>query len=586
MGKSRKSHKDNHHHNENNQKHRQNSSNSRSNNQTKNSHQKQHKNRSKNSNQNYNHNGYYNNDRNDNDNLNEESAIVSMDDGSLTYLDWVCTEWSSISRVMFFSLLGMLLGFGVGSGHLTGAYGEPPSPWRIALGNRIRSSMLYDIALAPFDNYPQRHHLHPNDYHYNYDTKRYTYECHQCGEKGNDRGSDKSRFHRMNRNQHDIPQQDRFLSFLSIISRWFTEEDPHPYSIRNLKTNGLGTGVHDSSHPMIFAALRESIIREKGGYVHPDLGILTPAPCGASRGLGMVRNSYQQCQVHCFPGTRSMSQTETDAEGEKKDKNNQNSNYHSNDDDHDRTKRINSSTPPFSPEEVLIKIPLNAQLTRTVALHTLLRRLPDEIRHHLPLEDLGDAVLLALLLAHERGKGRESRYQAYIATLPSFPTCGYIASQRNNAIEVIRAYEEELGFDVSGWPNEIVNARDYAERIAGSLARDYGNYIKVPTGTTAFSLIQWALCVVASRATYGNEIYGSLRLVPIVDLINHDEDAGGMVELKGNERFKNGDFLDAIEDDAGAIVVRSMRYWRPKPLKVGQVSLALIYMYTYLIPFA
>jgi hypothetical protein len=50
--------------------------------------------------------------------------------------------------------------------------------------------------------------------------------------------------------------------------------------------------VQNPSHPRVFAVLREAVIREEGGYVHPDLGFMVPAPCGAARGIGMVRGSY------------------------------------------------------------------------------------------------------------------------------------------------------------------------------------------------------------------------------------------------------------------------------------------------------
>jgi hypothetical protein len=50
--------------------------------------------------------------------------------------------------------------------------------------------------------------------------------------------------------------------------------------------------VQNPSHPRVFAVLREAVIREEGGYVHPDLGFMVPAPCGAARGIGMVRNAY------------------------------------------------------------------------------------------------------------------------------------------------------------------------------------------------------------------------------------------------------------------------------------------------------
>ena len=58
--------------------------------------------------------------------------------------------------------------------------------------------------------------------------------------------------------------------------------------------------------------------------------------------------------------------------------------------------------------------------------------------------------------------------------------------------------------------------------------------------------IAWALCQVASRATGGTQKYGALRMIPLLDIVNHDVDAGGFVELTGEERLENGNFVDAI----------------------------------------
>ena len=60
----------------------------------------------------------------------------------------------------------------------------------------------------------------------------------------------------------------------------------------------------------------------------------------------------------------------------------------------------------------------------------------------------------------------------------------------------------------------------------------------------------------------------------MVDLINHDINAGGFIELSGKERIAEGDFVDATESDAGTFVVRSLRHGRRKPLKKGQELLA------------
>ena len=79
---------------------------------------------------------------------------------------------------------------------------------------------------------------------------------------------------------------------------------------------------------------------------------------------------------------------------------------------------------------------------------------------------------------------------------------------------------------------------------------------------TASSAIEWALCHVASRATAASEKHGALRLVPMLDMINHDVNAGGFEELNGNERLEDGNFVDANENDAGAFVVRSLQHGR------------------------
>ena len=304
----------------------------------------------------------------------------------------------------------------------------------------------------------------------------------------------------------------------------------------------------DPSHPTVFAVLREAIVREKGGFVHPDLGILQPAPSGAARGVGMVRNDWHHCQNICNPGTaeEKVRQQQID----------QTENPH--------------PTKNFKQEEVLIKVPLAYQMTRSVALDTLLPLIPADVQRKASIHELDDAALLVLHLAHERGVGRYSRWLPYIASLPLVPSCGYSRELRPHLLDSIRAYKEELGLDVNAWPSELLKATQYAERVANGLSRDYGSYIQHPKGVTAVENIQWALCQVASRGTAGSQTHGSLRLVPMADLVNHDASAGGFVELTGKESFDKGDFVNATEDDTGAFVVRSLRHGRRKALKVGQ----------------
>lgn len=252
-------------------------------------------------------------------------------------------------------------------------------------------------------------------------------------------------------------------------------------------------------------------------------------------------------------------------------------------DDYERDKaeaaRRNDSLPfppnlsrPYRQEEVLIKVPLSAQMTRHEALEFLLALIPPDAQRAAPLEELDDSILLALQLAHERGLGRASRLVAYVASLPSQPSCGYSLEARPHVLDAVAAYRDELNLDVRGWPTELVRATQYADRIVDNLHQDYGPYLKSPPGVSGFANLQWALCQVASRAFAGSPKYGALRLVPMVDLLNHDFSAGGILELTGTERADKGDVVTAVSEevDRGAFVIRSTHLGRRRPLNVGQ----------------
>ena len=361
---------------------------------------------------------------------------------------------------------------------------------------------------------------------------------------------------------------------------------------------------NDPAHPRVWAVLREAVVREKGGYVHPDLGLLHPAPSGAVRGLGMVQNSHYQCQTMCFPASQqqhplplpleNLATLEDDDHSSSRTNNSSNSSDNAIDDS-STTPTLSTTTntqkvqpqpeskpepqPPYQQEQILIRVPLSFQMTRTTALALLVPLIPTNNDVHQRkatlLHELDDAALLTLQLAHERGVGRYSRWLPYIAALPQEPTCGYSRRLRSVMLDALTAYRQEHGVEADGWSEELVKAMHYAERIADALKTDFGQYLTAPpAGITVTENIQWALCQVASRAIAGYERHGSLRLVPVVDLINHDAAAGAFIELTGKERRRLGDFMDAMEDESGTFVVRSMRHGRWKPLKRGQELLA------------
>ncbi|CAJ1941658.1 unnamed protein product [Cylindrotheca closterium] len=403
-----------------------------------------------------------------------------------SFKGWCLQERQGIVWVLGCAFLGSLFGFGIGSGFLTGEGNKPPNAWRVALGARIRSSATYEVLT-------------------------------------------------LNRSPWSPSHGGSF----------FQEAQPLNSRSKSVVLLDAETLRSDPSHSTVYAVLREAVVREMGGYVHPDLGILSPAPCGSARGLGMVRDSYHRCQTKCLPGI---------AEEKRR-----------------ASIKNTTSEKTFMQEELLIKAPLAFQMTRTAALETLMPLISPEVQQHERLYELDDAALLTLLLAHERGVGKYSRWLPYIASLPLEPSCGYSKNLRPYLLDSINALREELGVDISGWPGELLKATQYADRIANALSQDYGSFLQHPKGVSQLENIEWALCQVASRAIAGSQKHGSLRLIPLVDLINHDNNAAGFVELTGEEKVSNGDFVDSIlEEDSGAFAVRSRRHGRRKALKVGQ----------------
>lgn len=316
-----------------------------------------------------------------------------------------------------------------------------------------------------------------------------------------------------------------------------------------------------SNNPLSFAVLREAIQRE-GGYIHPDLGMLIPAPSGAARGLGMISNQYNSCQRYCTPGSIDESHlnplvvntappNSTLSRMMEQLQNQQN--------------LTQNHEPIFQQEHRLIKVPLSYQMTRSLAVKTLYNLFPPDLMHQKPHVELDDAFLLTLLLAHERGLGVRSKFQPYINTLPTQPECGYLPKIRHEAQRLIQVMEE-LGMDVSGWPEEMTKSSERAKLMAKSLFETYGAFIARHPDFTTLESIEWALCHVASRATAGSDRHGALRLVPAVDMINHDIHSELFIEVTDTNESQ----ITIQESELGSIYVVSMRYGKVQPLRTGQ----------------
>ncbi|KAL7543101.1 hypothetical protein ACHAXR_012420 [Thalassiosira sp. AJA248-18] len=601
-------------------------------------------------------------------------------------IEWIYSERECLMWILVCAALGALLGFGVGAGWLTRGSGSYQymakekrvlvamsaktrhvprkaikqfvvSAWRVDLAKRVRRTLIYQLITlkkAPWrivfdflwhmvfsqDTLPNQHWiaaspLWPPNW---------------------------ILFREVDLSQIDVGEgglSPWMVSSLSFVLPWrkslisaLARKDRVKVNLRDQEGNTIESSVTSSPfpasllsskhstqpinpyyHPMAFHTLREYVIRFDNGYVHPDLGFLVPAPSGAERGLGMIRDAFTKCQVHCYPGTAeeklkeqreaaalleeskkqeivdrelmedmmkefpemypsmSASVSSSPGSGDPTHLTIQHHNRPAEDTNPDpihntttyegiqaavQLQSIPSSSRPYTQSEVLLRIPLAAQITRKLALETLLGLIPSEHNGRSPhLEELDDAFVLALYLAHERGLGINSRIWPYIATLPLRPTCALHWGWRQSVVDVVTAMSVEMGTDVQGWPNEISKAAEMAERIVVTLSRSSSDTLaKRPGVEDVTENIRWALCQVASRAIAGREKHGSLRLVPVVDMINHDEAADKFVELTGKEKMEDGDFLDADEDDSGTFVVRSRRHGERKPLRRGQELMA------------
>ena len=366
-----------------------------------------------------------------------------------------------------------------------------------------------------------------------------------------------------------------------------------------------------------------------------SLNILLVVSSGAERGLGMVRDTFNKCQVHCYAGSseeKLKAKREADAlleESQKQDVADQDVMEEMMKEFPDMASSMAAASPsspsgsggrthpttvekhnqpaesanpdpirntttyegiqaavqlqskpnpsrPYTQSEVLLRIPLEAQITRKMALETLEGLLPSEQNGRSSyLEELDDAFILALFLAHERGLGVNSRIWPYVATLPLRPTCALHWGWRQSVVDVVTAMSVEMGSDVQGWPNEISKAAEMSERIVNTLAHASAKTLATRPGVEDVTdNIRWALCQVASRAVAGKEKHGSLRLIPVLDMVNHDEAADKFVELNGKEKMENGDYVDAEEDHSGTFVLRSQRHGERKPLRRGQELMA------------
>ncbi|GMI16781.1 hypothetical protein TrLO_g12408 [Triparma laevis f. longispina] len=170
---------------------------------------------------------------------------------------------------------------------------------------------------------------------------------------------------------------------------------------------------------------------------------------------------------------------------------------------------------------------------------------------------------------------------------PPPQSCGWMIDQKHLKT-ALQKLHEKTGNKLDGWERETIGVRDYVELIAAGMAENVGwivtggipakdglvagEMVKVepwdPTvqreGITVTEMLMWAICTVTNRGIAGlehneikqpptNDLYrqfrthfedmslkkghdqppkpARVRLVPIMDMVNHDSDSVGYVEL-------------------------------------------------------
>ena len=233
-------------------------------------------------------------------------------------------------------------------------------------------------------------------------------------------------------------------------------------------------------------------ITKEGGYVHPALQLVEPAPCGADRGVIYVASSG--------------------------------------DDDTGSTEWL--------------RIPFSYQLTRNLALEKLTAMIPDEVLIEAPLVTLDDAALLVLLLVHLKGaSSKKDKWFPYLTSLPDNPGCGWWNAESN------KVYDKS--YDITD-PKRYVQRVSRGMSTDYGLYLSNKHWPKLWKGD-ASNAIKWALCIVSSRGTAASPTTGggSTRLVPLADMFNHKVSSGGFFEITDEEINSKDD-----EKLEGSFVVR------------------------------
>ncbi len=173
------------------------------------------------------------------------------------------------------------------------------------------------------------------------------------------------------------------------------------------------------------------------------------------------------------------------------------------------------------------------------------------------------AVLLGMLLAHERSRGPASRWQPYIQALPQRPPCAWLMSEQE-----LQAATAQLpkSVDAQGWVVATAQAWQAIAAQAHAIVGSWGQALGVGEDD-----VVWGIGHVVSRC-FGGGAPGGPALAPLIDCMNHQSGRAkpAAFEAAAGDEQDEQPTEDAAQQAEVMVYVASMFKGQPLPLEQGQ----------------
>lgn len=217
----------------------------------------------------------------------------------------------------------------------------------------------------------------------------------------------------------------------------------------------------------------------------------------------------------------------------------------------------------------LIVIPHSLEMNGVRARKEINKRLPTEARSLLGLDD---GALCVLWLAREVSHMADSEWEPYLRSLPDELSNGWALA--NPDVYLKEVFGDTI--DLGAWLKATDEGAKYVDKVSSGLHKDYGGFL----GISKDALV-WALGMVSSRSMGGEK---GARLVPLLDLVNHNETAAPFTSfnaLEYNDVERSSRSVEERRDAARRVEGDDWSLWSfdsdnqtPRPLRPGDELLA------------